>query len=655
MYAYIPPYDEIIAHFIGHWELSEESARLRHELLNFRHSDNPAPDQDALRVYQVDVVQPHGVEHFQPGVEHTPHPYIYSGRSPIDPVRFKLDVKPTKLAQEDDSVELSFRPAAGPNITYAYREFAPQPGRDPGEVIFVVKQQIFLEDNDVLDQGGAERPLLDLTVTPRLLDMLKESVAANPLNALDAPTSGPGLGEYVAAVQQTIDADDFAPDNLVASGETLSGIYVNGELVAEAPVLDDVLPEPFQPNNEPDPTEESVQHEISTGPQGSQDLMAGGNLLVNIAQLSNSGMLTGVIGVQGDVRQLDVIVQSNCVSDQDTLIGTIAASVPQPSLVLNVATFTHSQLDIAGGTKASETDQGPSGWSVTVVEGDLVFAQWLVQATFIYDNDIHVLNSTGSQSNYVTGANLAQNITSFSDLGIYYDLIIIGGTLYDANIIVQSNVLLDNDVISGDGYAGSLSTGGNLLYNGASISNIGAGEWSIGLPSHYLQALDAADEDDRPAMPGGFRTDADFAGLSGLSVLIVTGSIFDVHYLRQLNVLGDADQVAIAQAALQGDQTANWQLTTGSNALINLAAIVDVDTLGTAGYVNGAVYSDAILIQADILAGGDGGRFDPDVLVTEAIAFLGSDEGDDCGDGDGAIVAPALHDASLDAMQSMLV
>ncbi|MBJ6986417.1 hypothetical protein [Devosia sp. MC521] len=655
MYAYLPPYDEIIAHFIGHWEFSEETARLRHELLTFRYRENEVPDEEALRLHELDVIQPHAIKYFQPGVEHTPHPYEFYGHSPIDPARIKLEPKPAKRPAEQDDSEPSHKSLPSGVIGYVHREAGPDLGPDPGEVLFVVKQQIFLEDNDVLDLGGADRPLVDLTVTPRLAEMLADTVAVNPFSALDVPSDVSSMGDFVIAVQQTIAADDFAPDHLVASGDTLSGIYVNGEMAEEAPLLDDLLPEPFQPQDTPEPAEETVQHEASSGAEASLDLMAGGNLLVNVAQLSNSGMLTGVIGVQGDVRQLDVIVQSNCVSDQDTLVGEIAASVAPPTMALNVATFTHSQLDIASSTRSGDTEAGPSNWSVTVVQGDLVFAQWLVQATFIYDNDIHVLNSTGSQSNFVTGADLAQNITSFSALGTYYDLIIIGGTLYDANFIVQSNVLLDDDFISGDGYAGSVSTGGNLLYNGASISNIGAGGWALGLPSHYQQALEDAEDGDRPAMPSGFLSDADYAGMSGLSVLIVTGSIFDLHYVRQLNVLGDADQVAIAQAAILDDQTANWQVTTGSNALINLAAIVDVDTLGTGAYVDGVVYSDAILIQADILSGGDGGRFDPDVLVTEAIAFLGADAGDDCGDSDGVIAAPTHHDASLDAMQSMLV
>src|SRR5690606_765270 len=125
-------------------------------------------------------------------------------------------------------------------------------------------------------------------------------------------------------------------------------------------------------------------------------------------------------------------------------------------------------------------------------------------------------------------------------------------------------------------------------------------------------ALDRAEEDEVPRMPEGFRTDVDFAGLPGISVLIVTGNIFDLHYIRQFNVLGDADQVAIAEAAVAGNGTANWQITTGSNALVNIASIVDIDTMGTNAYVGGDLYSDAVLIQAEILAGNGAGSGAPD-------------------------------------------
>ena len=55
---------------------------------------------------------------------------------------------------------------------------------------------------------------------------------------------------------------------------------------------------------------------------------------------------------------------------------------------------------------------------------------------------------------------------------MYYDLIIVGGNIYDANIIHQLNVLVDNDMIGAvEGFEtngeGSLSSAGNLLWNQA--------------------------------------------------------------------------------------------------------------------------------------------------------------------------------------------
>jgi ring-1,2-phenylacetyl-CoA epoxidase subunit PaaC len=67
---------------------------------------------------------------------------------------------------------------------------------------------------------------------------------------------------------------------------------------------------------------------------------------------------------------------------------------------------------------------------------------------------------------------------------------------------------------------------------------------------------------------------------------------------------------------------AEWTVVTGSNALLNNAAILDLDSLGIT-YVGGNQYSHDILIQADIISTEpEYWAQNPDVLVNEAIAFL---------------------------------
>jgi hypothetical protein len=133
----------------------------------------------------------------------------------------------------------------------------------------------------------------------------------------------------------------------------------------------------------------------------------------------------------------------------------------------------------------------------------------------------------------------------------------------------------------------------------------------------------------------------------------VSGSIFDLQYIKQTNILGDSDQVAMAMNGIEDSfPDAHWSLSTGSNTLVNTAQIIDLDSIGK-NYVGGDHYSDEILIQAEFVSADHnlGGR-DPDVLVNEAIAFLGDESA--APDGDAPSDLP-LHDAPhVDVMQTML-
>jgi hypothetical protein len=219
------------------------------------------------------------------------------------------------------------------------------------------------------------------------------------------------------------------------------------------------------------------------------------------------------------------------------------------------------------------------------------------------------------------------------------------------------NVLLDDDLVgaikgfqtNGDG---TLSTSGNLLWNQATIVNIGGADRFEAMPAHYREAaanLKAGDND----LPSGVFGDDAFAGLGGLRVLYVSGDILDLQYIQQANILGDADQVALAMNSIgESYPDAEWSISTGSNALVNTAGILDLDATGKT-YVGGDQYSDEILIQAELVSSDPNlGAQNPDVLVNEAVAFLGDDV---AGPDDDAPSTPIAHDAPhVDVMQTML-
>ena len=103
------------------------------------------------------------------------------------------------------------------------------------------------------------------------------------------------------------------------------------------------------------------------------------------------------------------------------------------------------------------------------------------------------------------------------------------------------------------------------------------------------------------------------------------GDVLDLSMISQTNVLGDSDQVALVRGrfdAATGGPTVT--ISTGSNALINKASILDVDSAGGKIMLGGDHYSDEILFQAELVAPGhalDPGA-NPDALAYEAIAFL---------------------------------
>jgi hypothetical protein len=219
--------------------------------------------------------------------------------------------------------------------------------------------------------------------------------------------------------------------------------------------------------------------------------------------------------------------------------------------------------------------------------------------------------------------------------------------------------LYDDDVLSmlsdSPDATGNVSTSGNLLWNSATISNIGATDWQSGLPESYNEAIDAVQSPGQ-AMPDSLKADNAFEGFYGLKVLYVTGDVYDLQYVEQVNVMGDADSVAIyEQGLLEASSGTDWDISTGSNALVNTAAIIDYDTLGDTAYLDGQIYSDAILIQAEIVGPQDNPAAAPgDALANEVIAFIDEDIGPVPTGDDAGPVYVSGDGPPVDVMQSVL-
>lgn len=626
---------EIVAHFLGYFELAVEAMRIRlgYEQIEGALAEDPVPGD--LEQIAVELAQKYALGAYQPGVEYLPPGWIIRGQSPIEAFEAPTPVSavlPDQFAARDQIAPL----AEGSNGPL------PLVGTEPGSIIAIMSQAITLLDDDLLVLGTYDGPLVFHSGAGDGITMMHAAAEAvsGPVTDLSALDSVSDAAEFVTQVGERVH-EMAGADNGSAQVNTvddIDGNYLNGDVADALPDLMETLPAQMRSvmSGEEEPPETNEQ----TGPvvqitisgdeiEGSVTLSAGGNLLVNNAAFVNGGLTGAIFAVDGDLRQLDVIIQTNAYFDLDNVGGDVPGAgqhLPGSTMAINAAAFLQEVQDATGGAAEANPGVMPTNWQVSVVSGDMVFIEWLSQFTFSSDQDMTVLSSTGTQTVVTSGENVGLNTVSFANLGLYYDLIIVGGSIYDANIIVQTNVLYDNDTIQmlGEGSAGtgSLSTSGNLLWNQASIQNVGPTSFVDGLPDHYGQAMSGLEDGDMD-MPSGFGADSQFEGFQMLRVLYIAGDVYDLRYVEQTNILGDADMVALQRTnLLEGDTETEWTISTGTNALVNIATIKDVDALGDTAYVGGEIYSDAILIQADIIAADGDGAPDSDTLVTEVIAFL---------------------------------
>ncbi|MBB4052961.1 hypothetical protein GGR20_002617 [Devosia subaequoris] len=662
------PFSEIVVHFLGYFQIAAEDMKVRLELALAEHDAEPAPEAPEMQQVSVDVLQAYALGKYTPGVFYAPPEYLIRGEAMFGPAEIGLANTPDFTASELHS-PLSQWPAGPGDLVI------PLIGIEPGSVIAVISQTIHLSDDDVFIMGTLDEPLTFRSGADT--GLLGLQAASNEV--LGPIGNGPGISSYddvplvMDAVNATAKAQQSNPDAQYEQVEFLTGTYVNGKSEAEVPDLADALPEHLQEQvadaTTPNAIEVTGEHEAQLqlehdNSQGSVTYNSGGNFLVNEATVLNGGLVGTHFVVGGNFHQLDAIVQTNAFSDIDHVNDDLPLSLKAGggTKAVNVASFVQETFDAAGDNAEANPGVMPQNWQVTCVSGDVIFLEWMKQLTFMSDEDMGVLTASGSDAVVTSGENIAFNGVNFADIGLLFDLILVGGNVFDANVIVQNNILYDNDTVTmlgagedGDYPAsGELNTSGNLLWNQAVIHNVGATEIKSGISDHYKDAMDGLAGGNK-SMPASFYSAEEFEGIAIPRVLYVSGSIYDLRYVEQTNILGDGDFVALQKKAfLDGQPVTEWNIDTGSNALVNVAAIKDFDTFGDSIEVGGNHYSDSILIQANILqAQGDDGE-DDDALVSEVVAFL--DHTETLADNpDYSALGDTTHDAApVDLMQSVL-
>lgn len=635
-------FTEAIAHFAGILHIAMEENRLRIEYDMFKAQSAPDPEDPEIQVLTPKINAPYVFEEFAPSISYLSPPMEIEGPyygTQVD-VFFHGFPGPWHAYFKD-------YPEYLPSFDWAYGDaFAPPRLTPPGSIFVIARQESILSDNDYLGIGTGERvfgaTFGEIDDPASLSARLR---AASPFSEKKMPGSEEEIADFVTRLPSVLDAFFAArnqPDEIVARDKTVDGTFVNGEAVEERPAIDDHRPvqeEEDQAEPEPPAGLEDNEAKSATGTvthggldlQPSVDLETGGNSLINEAILTNKMLSATVFAVVGESHEINAIVQVNGWMDLDAISQSLSSwtrAAEDATGAFNIASF--EREDPTAGQEAPR-GTSPADFIFTRIDGDLIFMNWVAQYNFMSDKDVAMMTSTGVKTVATMGGNADYNGVSLAEFGHAYDLIIVGGGIYDANIINQMNVLLDNDLIGATtdfttSGPGSFSTSDNLLWNEAAIHTVGSANRFDLLPEEFRKAAESFARNDND-IPDSVLANSAFLGLEGLRVLYISGNILDLQYISQTNILGDSDQVALAMDQIRPVTDAAWSITTGSNELINSASIFDLDASGKT-FTGGGHYSDELLVQADLI------EIDPkllarnaDAIVNEAIAFL-DDDGD---------------------------
>ena len=354
-----------------------------------------------------------------------------------------------------------------------------------------------------------------------------------------------------------------------------------------------------------------------------------------VQQTATNTHFMATTGIRRGLFSTNAIIQANILYDNDEIafsgVGLVGEASGDGNVTENIAEFTFDNTSVAGNPALGNLPVGLN-WNVDYIEGDVYDISMVVQENYLIDNDIVQQTATNTHFMAATGANSQTNQLSLFEYGTTYDLIIVGGNSYEFNVIVQYNVLLDNDILQlyADGSADSsmaANAGGNVLTNDASIVNIGGGDRfnPMGEEAATLAELvgnEATEFDSELA------NEINGNGSNTLNVLYITGDLYDLHAIYQMNVMTDIDFAQLEmdideEGDNDGPDEFSQEVSSGGNELTNTAIIYDVDSTSNYQFLGGQFYEDSLLIQTEMVTNDDEISFDDQTeLVATTVAIL---------------------------------
>ena len=300
---------------------------------------------------------------------------------------------------------------------------------------------------------------------------------------------------------------------------------------------------------------------------------------------------------------------------------------------------------------AQSTDdvEQPSFLSVDWIHGDLVVANFVKQMIDATDIDHIQTEISAASTLYAMGDNEMVNVSDLIQLGSFYDLIMIGGDMISVDMLFQTLVLMDDDVVTGGMAAGTGGGDDNLVMNQASLTTIG--EDSEGELNDNLTEAMALSDMDLAALEDALLNDPMFAGMEQMRVLKIDGNLLQVNIVEQVTMLADQDDVH-----LSGPNGAETEVLSGSNAMLNAANITKIGVDSTV-MAAGGTYSDLLLHQASLIEMPE--NEESEELANEAIALLMEESAGVAGQAGVGTQGPQLTPSEMlspdDGLQSMLV
>ncbi len=471
---------EKIAHFIGAFEMLVEQNRMRLDYDEFRAAKAAEEEQRILDLDSSGVKHSYVLKDYEGELGYKVLPAPMHRVDLIPSAEYEGPEHAVNSTPEETAITL---PPVGVGWT-VFQDVTETPATAPtpdtasqsvtlnlsvaSSVATVTIQRNTLTDDDTFGNVDAVAMQSVPALQEALHTMVDAASALAPLPAHFNPTDVDWIVEVPTIVETAKALADIAAPTLAVSvvtgADAANTLLVNGAVAEEMPSFEDLLPRYVKDKTAAEEAAAEVAAQAhnfgrdftqdngtSLADDGSQ-VVAGANTLVNTATVTSVWLDAPVIVAAGNVVRFDGISQINVLVEHDAVSPELlqATAGDNASTVQNVAAIgtKSSHGDAATAAPTTAIPQFPQNWVVAHVNAPVTQINWVLQNNFTTDFDQAVVTQSGTNLFLGLGENNLGNVFDAFELGFQYDLIIVNGDVIDINLITQTNILLDSDIVS---------------------------------------------------------------------------------------------------------------------------------------------------------------------------------------------------------------